>query len=174
MRDRNLDKNINRVEAFLERWKELSKFLERGLGGEGFTAEEEGAFLELKSQIAQEHQVLMTTLGGAGDRDDKPLRLLNIAPSLQGLRELPEGMPKKITTDWHNIYLSLQALLGRLRGRQAQLAGISSFRIGMRKVFSNPLVIVLIAVAAGYGVYGIYRFAEEVIPRIQQLGEKSK
>jgi hypothetical protein len=172
MRDRNLDKNILRVEAFLERWKELSKFLEHGLGNQELTAEEEGAFLQLKSLIAQEHQVLMTTLGSAaGDRDDKPLRLLNIAPSLQALRDLPEGMPKKITTDWHNIYLSLQALLGRLRGRQTQLASVSSFRIGLRKVFSNPLVIVLVAIAAGYGVY---KFAEEIIPKIHEFKEKTK
>jgi hypothetical protein len=114
----------------------------------------------------------MTTLGGAaGERDDKPLRLLNVAPSLQALRELPEGMPKKITSDWHNIYLSLQALQGRLRGRQAQLANINSFAIGVRKVFSNPLVITLVAIAA---LYGVYKFYQEMFPRIHELREKTK
>jgi hypothetical protein len=170
MRDRNLDKNIKRVEGFLERWKELSKFLERGLQGQDFTNEEESEFLQLKSTIAQEHQVLMTTLGSmVSERDDKPLRLLNVAPSLQSLRELPEAMAKKTTADWHNIYLSLQALLGRLRGRQAQLAGVSSVRIGLRKVFSNPLVITVLAITAAYGVY---KFAEEIIPKIHELREK--
>src|ERR1043166_1415656 len=170
MRDRNLEKNISRVEAFVERWKQLSQFLDRGFQGQSFSPEEEGAFLELKSVIAQEHELLMTTLA-SGERDDKALKLLNTVPSLQSFKELPEGMAKKVAADWHNSYISLQALLGRLRGRQAQLAQISSLSIGFKRVFGNPIMILLVAVAAGYGVY---KFAEEMIPRIQEFREKTK
>jgi hypothetical protein len=170
MRDRNLERNINRVEAFVERWKQLSQFLDRGFQGQSFSPEEEGAFLELKSVIAQEHELLMTTLA-SGERDDKALKLLNTVPSLQSFKELPEGMAKKVANDWHNTYIGLQALLGRLRGRQAQLAQISSLSIGFKRVFGNPIMILLVAVAAGYGVY---KFAEEMIPRIQEFREKTK
>jgi hypothetical protein len=169
MRDRRLEKNIIRVEAFVEKWKQLSQFLDRGFQGDSFTAEEEAAFLDLKSIIAQEHELLMTTLGTEADRSDKGLRLLNNIQSLQALRELPEGTDKRLTAEWHNFYLWLQALLGRLRGQQAQLATISSFSVGLRNVFANPLVLVIVAV---FAVYGVYRLAADWIPKIYQAVEQ--
>jgi len=168
MRDRNLEKNIERVEAFVESWKQLSQFLDRGFKGGEFAAEEEVAFLELKSHIVQEHEVLTVTLATEMERDDRALRLLNSVPSLSSFREMPEGMAKKLATEWHGTYLGLQALLGRLRGRQAQLRSVSTVRVGMRNVFANPIVILLVMIAAAYGVY---RFAEEWIPKLSQLKE---
>jgi len=169
MRDRNLEKNIQRVEAFVERWKELSQFLDRGFKGDQFAGEEEAAFLELKSRIAQEHEVLTVTLGSDADRDDRTLRLLNSVPSLSSFKGLAEGMSKKVANEWHTSYLALQALLGRLRGRQIQLKGVSTFRVGVQRVFGNPLVILLVMIAASYGVY---RFAEDWIPKLSQLTEQ--
>ncbi|MCX7915615.1 MAG: hypothetical protein N3A53_04850, partial [Verrucomicrobiae bacterium] len=77
MRDRRLEKNITRVEAFIELWKQLSQFLDRGFRGGPFTDEEEAQFLDLKSRIAQQYEMLMITLGSEAERDDKALRLLN-------------------------------------------------------------------------------------------------
>ena len=168
MRDRNLERNIKRVEAFVERWKQLSQFLDRGFKMEVFSGEEEGAFLDLKSKIAQEYELLMSTLGDSQERDDRALKLLNSVPSLHSFRELPEGMSKKIANDWHSTYLSLQALLGRLKGRQAQLASSSSVRQGLKSVFSNPLIALLLLVAASYGVY---RFAEDWLPKLKEFME---
>jgi hypothetical protein len=170
MRDKALEQNIKRVEAFVERWKELSHFLDRGFKTEAFTAEEEGAFLELKSNIAQEHELLMSTLGNPNERDDKALKLLNTLPSLQAFRDLHEGMSKKIASDWHNSYISFQALLGRLKGRQAQLAAVSTLRIGFKNIFNHPLFVVLLCLAAGYGVY---RLADDWIPTLMEIKEKS-
>lgn len=169
MRDRNLEKNIQRVEAFVESWRQLSQFLDRGFKGEPFAGEEEVAFLDLKSRIAQEHEVLIVTLATEADRDDRALRLLNSVPSLSAFKELPEGMAKKIATEWHSTYLALQALLGRLRGRQAQLQSVSTVRVAMRNVFANPIMILLVMIAA---VYGVYRFAEDWIPKLSQLTEQ--
>ena len=115
--------------------------------------------------------MLMTMLGSAADRDDKALRLLNTVTSLQGFKELPEGMAKKVATEWHNTYIGLQALLGRLKGRQAQLAAISSFRFGLRRVFDNPLVVTLVAVSA---FYGVYRFADDWIPKLKEIMERKQ
>ena len=169
MRDRNLERNIQRVEAFVESWKQLSQFLDRGFKGDPFTGDEEAAFLELKSRITQEHEALMVMLATEADRDERALRLFNNVPSLSSFKDLPEGMAKKMATDWHATYLRLQALLGRLHGRQQQLRSISTFAVGMRNVFANPIVILLVMIAAAYGVY---RFAEEWIPKLTQLKEQ--
>jgi hypothetical protein len=171
MRDRNLEKNIQRVEAFVERWKQFSQFLDRGFKGDSFADDEEAAFLDLKSTIAQEYELLMTTLNEDPLRDEKALRLLNSVPSMQAFKELPEGMARKIAADWHSTFISLQALLGRLKGRKAQLATISSLRIGIRNIFGNPLVILFVMLAASYGVY---KFADEIIPELTKLWETTR
>jgi len=169
MRDRNLERNIERVEAFIESWRQLSQFLDRGFKGESFKGEEEAAFLQLKNQIAQEHEVLTVTLGSEAERDDRALRMLNSVPSLASFKELPDGMSKKLATEWHSTYLGLQAMLGRLRGRQSQLKAVSTLRVGLGSVFANPLVILLVMITASYGVY---RFAEDWIPKLTQLKDQ--
>jgi len=171
MRDRKLEKNIQRVEQFVERWRELSQFLDRGFQGHDFKPEEEAAFLGLKSTIAQEHEMLKAALGGSEDNDDKALRLINTVPSLQSFKEMNEPMVKKITIEWHNTYMSYQALLGRLKGRKAQLAAVSSLRLGMRRVFINPLVLTLVALAAAYG---IYKLGDEWIPKLKEIMERKQ
>lgn len=169
MRDRNLEQKIKRVEAFIERWKELSQFLERGFKNDNFSDEEEAAFLDLKSGIAQEHEQLTIMLGAhESDRDDKALRLMHSVPSLAGFKELPEGMARKITSEWHSTFLSLQALLGRLKGRQEHLTTVSSFGVAVRRVFTNPLVIVFVTLAA---LYGVYKFAEDMNSKLIEWRE---
>lgn len=168
MRDRNLERNIRRVEAFIEHWKQLSQFLERGFQGGVIAPEEEAGFLELKSTLAQEYETLMTLLANQSERDERPLKLLNLVPSLEMLKDLPEHMPRKISTDWHTSYMAIQALLGRLKGQQAQLAAISSLRVGAKRVFLSPMMMVLVYAAGGYG---IYKLAEEWIPKLSQLGK---
>ena len=169
MRDRNLEKNIRRIEAFVESWKQLSQFLDRGFKGDPFAGEEEAAFLELKSRIAQDYELLMVMLASEADRDDRALRILNSVPSLSAFKGLPEGTSKKLATEWHSTYLGLQALLGRLRGREAQLRSVSTIRVAWGRVFANPLVVLLMMIAASYGVY---RFAVEWIPKLSQLTEQ--
>lgn len=171
MRDRKLERNIGRLESLIERWKQLSQFLDRGLQQQEIEAQDEAAFLELKSNIAQDYELMMTTLGPMAERDDKVLRLLNVAPSMQTLRELEEGMDKKVVGDWHSVFIAMQALLGRLRGRQASLANVSSFRIGMLRVFGNPLILLVLFIAAGYGVY---RFVDDWVPKITHFMEQTK
>lgn len=169
MRDRILDKNIERLEAFVERWKQLMQFLERGFRETSFTPEDEAAFLELKSAIAQEHEALMVLLGNAVERDDKALRLLNSVPSLQSCHELPEGMAKKIEGEWHATFIALEALRGRLRGRQAQLRAVNSLAVALKRLGSHPLLLLLLLVAAAYGVY---KFAEQYGPVLYKLVTK--
>jgi hypothetical protein len=171
MRDRNLERNIERVEEFVELWKQLSGFLDRGFKGGEFSGEEESAFLELKSKIAQQHEVLSAVLGSHADHDDRALRLLNTVPSLAAFKELPDGMGKRIAGEWHTTFISLQGLLGRLKGQKARLSAVSSFRVGLKGVLSHPVMIVLIAAAS---MYGVYKFAYEWLPKIMKEMETTK
>lgn len=171
MHDRILERNIERLEAFVEHWSQLSQFLDRAFQGATFTPDDEAAFLQLKSHIAQEHEVLLVTVAGPTERDERTLRLLNQMPSLQALKEFPEGLPKKLVTDWHTCYMSFQAWLGRLKGRQAQLAGINSISVAARNVLTSPVLVVFVVAAAAYGVY---KFADEWIPKLRHAVEQTE
>lgn len=171
MRDRKLEKNIARLESLINRWKELSQLLDRGFQQQGVEPKEEAAFLELKSSVARDYELMMTTLGSMADRDNRVLRLLNMAVSLQALGALEEGVDKKIVGDWHSAFLGMQALLGKLLGRQATLAGISSFRMALLRVTGNPLVVVAITAAA---CYGVYRFIDDWLPQLTHFMEQTK
>lgn len=168
MRDRQLEKNIRRLEELVEKWKQLSQFLDRGFQ-QNFVPEDEGTFLELKSEIARGYEMLMTLLASVADREDRALRLLNSVTSLQAMKDLAEGQDRRIATEWHHTFLSWQALLGRLRGRQAQLAAMSSLRVALRRVLGNPLVLVLMFAAA---MYGVYHLADEWVPKLAHLLEQ--
>ena len=112
---------------------------------------------------------MLVTLGSETERDDRALRMLNSVSSLSAFKDLPDGMSKKLATEWHSTYLGLQAMLGRLRGRQAQLKGVSSLRVALAHVLANPFVILVVMIAASYGVY---RFAEDWIPKLTQLKDQ--
>jgi hypothetical protein len=51
------------------------------------------------------------------------------------------------------------------------LAAISAFRYALRRVFGNPLVIILVAAAA---FYGVRKFADEWIQKLKELMEKKQ
>lgn len=168
MRDRNLEKNIVRLESLIEQWKRLSQFLDRGFQQSAIDPKEEADFLELKSEIARSSELMLTTMGAMGERDEKLLRLLNAVPSLATLRGFDEELARKIAGDWHSVFIAMQAMLGRFQGRRVTLANASSLRIGLQRVFGNPLVMVIVFAAAGYGVY---KLVDEWIPQIQYVME---
>jgi hypothetical protein len=168
MRDRNLENHIHRLEALIDNWKQFSQYLDRGFQQQNIAPEDESAFLELKSQIVREFETLMTLLAVGTDRDERPLRLVNVVTSLQAIRDLPEGTAGRIATDWHHTFMGWQALLGRLRGRQAQMAAMNSFAIGFRRVFGHPLTATLLITAAAYGVY---KLTDEWVPKLTFLFE---
>ncbi|NQU10028.1 hypothetical protein HQ590_04510 [bacterium] len=168
MRDRKLERNIARVGAFIESWRELGAYLDTGFRGEQMGDESETGFLELKSSIAREHELIMTTLGSDGERSDRVLRLLSGMPGLGSLQAFEDPQQKRISSEWHALYLSWQALLGRLNGRQIQLASTGSIGVSIRRVFSHPLIIVLLLAAAGYGVY---RLAGDLAPKLVEFRE---
>jgi len=163
MRDRNLERNIKRLEALVENWKEFSQFLDRGFQQQEIAPADEAAFLELKSQIAREFETLMTMLAGLTERDDRLLRMLNAVTSLAGIKDLPEGTATKLAADWHHTFIAWQALLGRLRGRQAQLAAQNSLTVALRRLLMHPVTLIVMFLAAAYG---LYRLADDWLPQL--------
>jgi len=165
MKDKQLEKNIQNLEAFLETWKQFNHYLQRAFRGETFTDEDEEQFLDLKSVIAQEYETLMMSLAPDVERDEKALRILVDAPSLRSIRDSSEGMARRVEAEWHATFIRLQTALGRLKGRRIQLASVSTVGVIFGQVLRNPLAILVIMAIIGFALYEVFLAADIFKPR---------
>lgn len=174
MKDKQLERNIQKLEAFLETWKQFNQFLQRAFRGETFSDEDEEQFLELKSTIAQEYETLLMSLGGEVEREEKALRILMDAPSLRSLRDSSEGMARRVEADWHAMFIKLQSALGRLKGRRIQLASISTAGVVSGRILRNPIVILFLIVVLGFAVVQVCKELGIFKPRISMESEQPR
>ncbi len=127
MRDKKLDQLILELETHIECWKQFNHFLSLARS-KSFTPEDEMQFLEVKSNIAQGLQMLMSRIegGGAPGREEVQALLTN-APSIRYMGELAENSLRSLENQWHKIFLDWQTVLGLLKVRQKELEGKGFF-----------------------------------------------
>ena len=125
MRDKKLDQLILELETHVECWKQFNHFLALARS-KTFTPEDETQFLEVKSNIAQGLQMLMSQIegGGAPPREEVQALLTN-APSIRYMSELADNSLRSLENQWHKIFLDWQNVLGQLKVEQKKLEGKS-------------------------------------------------
>src|ERR1041385_8056717 len=90
MSARKLDQLILQMENYLECWKQFNHYLNLARSKK-FEAEDEAQFLEVKSIITQELEIIFATIEPASPSKDEILGLISGAPSIRSLSELNEG-----------------------------------------------------------------------------------
>jgi hypothetical protein len=127
MRDKKLDHLVLELETHIECWKQFNHFISLART-KNFTAEDENQFLEVKSNIAQGLQMLMSKIEGGGAPSREEVQgLLTNAPSIRYMSELVENSLRSLENQWHKIFLDWQTVLGQLKVRQKELEGKSFF-----------------------------------------------
>lgn len=124
MRNKKLDQLISQMENHLECWKQFNAYINLGRSKK-FTSEDESQFLEVKSVLAQELELILSCLEGETPSREDVHALLASAPSIRYVSELNEGALRGLENQWHRVYISWQSLLGQLKVRQRQLEGQS-------------------------------------------------
>ena len=165
MKDKQLEKNIQKLEAFLETWKQFNHYLQRSFRGETFSDDDEDAFLDLKSVIAQEYETVLMGLAPDVERDEKALRILVDTPSLRGIKDSSEGMAHRVEAEWHTTFIKLQTALGRLKGRRLQLASVSTMGVLSGRMLRNPIAILFIMFVLGSALYEVCKVTGVFKPR---------
>jgi hypothetical protein len=126
MRDKKLDQLILELETHVECWKQFNHFLALARS-KNFSPEDETQFLEVKSNIAQGLQMLMSKIEGGGTPPREEVQaLLTNAPSIRYMSELADGSLRSLENQWHKIFLDWQNVLGLLKVKQKEL-GEKSF-----------------------------------------------
>ena len=119
MKKPNIEDLILRMESYLECWKQLHHFMVMARQKK-YTQDDENQFLEIKSVITQEFEIIMSSIDcGAISREDVHT-LIASGPSIRYLSEMNEGALKNVENQWHKLFIGLQAILGQLKVKQQQ------------------------------------------------------
>lgn len=126
MSAKRLQDIISRMESYLECWKQFNHYL--GLARfKKFTLDDEHQFMEVKSVITQELELILAFMESAQISRDDVHTLMTSVPSMRFLSESNESVIRNIENQWHRLFISWQSVLGQLKVQQQKLEGQSFF-----------------------------------------------
>ena len=117
MSNPKLNQLVDQVENYIECWKQFNSFVNLARAKK-FSPEDDNQFLETKSVLIQELELLLATVEVAAPTREEIHALITDAPSLRFLSEMNEGALRALETQWHRIYIGWHAILGQLKVRQ--------------------------------------------------------
>jgi hypothetical protein len=120
MNPKELNQLVIQIETHIECWKQFNHFL--GLArAKKFSAADDHHFLEIKSIIVQELELIFASVEVQSPTREEIHSLIGSAPSLRFLSEMGEGALRNLETQWHKIYIGWHAILGQLKVKQRAL-----------------------------------------------------
>ena len=117
MQNKKLDQLIDQMENYLECWKQFNRYVNQARGKK-FSVEDESQFLEVKSVLVQELELILSSIEVNSPTKDEIHTLIGNAPSLRYLSEMNEGAMRNLENQWHKIYIGWHSILGQLKVRQ--------------------------------------------------------
>ena len=117
MSNKKIDSLVVQMESHLECWKQFAHYINMARAKK-FELEDEAQFLEVKSVIAQELEIIMASLEIQTPTKEEIHTLIAQAPSLRYLSEMNEGAIRAMENQWHKIFIAWQSLLGQLKVQQ--------------------------------------------------------
>ena len=131
MSAKRFDDIILRMENYLECWKQFNHYL--GLARfKKFTLDDENQFMEIKSVITQELELILTVTEGHQVSRDDVHNLLASVPSMRFLSESNEGVLRNVENQWHKLFISWQSILGQMKvqARKTETKGFFATLVG--------------------------------------------
>ena len=115
--NKKVEQLIAQMENYLECWKQFNQFISLARCKK-FSAEDENQFLEVKSVLVQELELILSSVEVASPSRQEVHDLVGNAPSLRYLSEMNEGVIRNLENSWHKVYIGWHAILGQLKVRQ--------------------------------------------------------
>ncbi len=116
MSNKKLDSLVQQMENYLECWKQFNHYMNVARSKK-FSAEDDSHFLEVKSVIVQELELILSSIEVGSPTKEEIHGLIGNTPSLRYLSEMNEGALRTLETQWHKIYIGWHAILGQLKVR---------------------------------------------------------
>jgi hypothetical protein len=115
--NKKVEQLIAQMENYLECWKQFNQFVSLSRTKK-FSPEDENQFLEIKSVLVQELELILAAVEVTSPSRQEVHDLVGNAPSLRYLSEMNEGVLRNLENSWHKIYIGWHAVLGQLKVRQ--------------------------------------------------------
>ena len=115
-----LDQLILQMENYVECCKQFNHYVNLARIKK-FDEEDENQFLEIKSVITQELELILAAVELTSPTRDEIHNLISEAPSLRYLSELNETTIRGLENQWHKIYIAWQSNLGQMKVHQREL-----------------------------------------------------
>jgi hypothetical protein len=135
---------IERMEHYIECWKQFNHYLalarakqfsqedeacqkgpdatrDKLARAKQFSQEDEDQFLETKSVITQQLELILDEVQGCSVSREDVHALIAEVPSIRSMSELNEAGLKSLENQWHKLYIGWQSMLGQLKVAQKQL-----------------------------------------------------
>jgi len=109
-----IEQLISQTETHIECWKQFNHFVNIARSKK-FGPDDETHFLELKSIIAQDLEIIFSAIEVASPTKEEIIGIIGHAPSLRYLSEMGEGDLRAIENSWHKIYIGWHSVLGQLK-----------------------------------------------------------
>jgi hypothetical protein len=122
----NVEQLILRMESYLECWKQFNTFMAMARSKK-FGQEDENQFLEIKSVITQELELILSSIDCGPITREEVHSLISSGPSVRFLSELNDNALRSVEAHWHKLFIGLQSILGQLKVKQSQTQSKSWF-----------------------------------------------
>jgi hypothetical protein len=127
MTPKEISQLVTQIETHIECWKQFNHFI--GLArAKKFGAADDHHFLEIKSIIVQELELIFAAIEVQSPTREEIHSLIGSAPSLRFLSEQNEGYLRNLESQWHKIYIGWHAILGQLKVKQRAAEGKGFWR----------------------------------------------
>jgi hypothetical protein len=117
MTAKELNQLVTQIETHIECWKQFNHFINIARAKK-FSAIDETQFLEIKSVIVQELELIYASVEVVSPTRDEIHALITNAPSLRFLSEMSDGALRGLESQWHKIYIGWHSILGQLKVKQ--------------------------------------------------------
>jgi len=132
MQAKQLNQLIQQLENYTECWKQFNYFVNLARN-KRFNPEEESQFLEIKTVIIQELELILSAIDSGTPTKEEVTALISHAPSLRFLSELSEPALRNLESNWHKLYIGWHSALGQLKVQRQQLETRSMFASFFRR-----------------------------------------
>ncbi|MDB6015907.1 MAG: hypothetical protein JWR19_396 [Pedosphaera sp.] len=114
MQPKQMNQLIQQLENYTECWKQFNHFVNVARSKK-FGPEDEGQFLEVKTVIVQQLELIMASIESGTPPKEEVLNLVGSAPSLRYLGEMNDSGLRNLESHWHKLYIGWHSVLGQLK-----------------------------------------------------------
>ncbi|MCB1195657.1 hypothetical protein KDK77_05685 [bacterium] len=153
MIDKKLEYQIVEFSEFLALWQKCGSLILKASANQDLTPEDEQEYARLKAEIAKKYGLLLQSIRFDNNLYDKSFDILTQYTLLQDIKELSGGMAKRLSSTWNTSFIEFQKLMGALEENRIQLARINGLTVFLKKLFWNPLAMLIYLVTLLLIVY---------------------